>query len=221
MTAPIGNTSHLITLADLVENLGHIPLGRIRLHPPPGTACEADLSVLTQRPGKVHCELVEGVLVEKAMGFRESGLASFLIGMFTEFVLAKNLGIVTGEAGTVRLYPGLVRIPDVAFTSWARLPGRRYPKDPVPDVVPDFVVEVLSAGNTPKEMDRKRREYFWAGVALVWIIDAEQRTISVFTSAAPDQAEVRTGADTIDGGTVLPGFTVQVGGRFAELDRHG
>ena len=60
----------------------------------------------------------------------------------------------------VRLAPGLVRIPDLAFISWQRLPERRVPTDPIPGLVPDLVVEVLSDGNTAAEMDRKRREYF-------------------------------------------------------------
>jgi len=211
----------MVTLADLVENLGRIPLHRIRLQPPPGIASETDLLDLYHGPDKVLCELVDGVLVEKAMGYRESGLASFLITLFNTFVLPRNLGIVTGEAGTVRLYPGLVRIPDVAFTSWDHLPGRCWPTKPVPDVVPELVVEILSSSNTPEEMERKRREYFWAGTTLLWIIDPEKRTVSIYTSAAPDQAVVRTDTETLDGGTVLPGFTVVVGGLFAELDRHG
>ncbi len=48
------------------------------------------------------------------------------------------------------------------------MPNGKLPTDPVPELVPDFVVEVLGAGNTRGEMARKRREYFLAGVRLVW-----------------------------------------------------
>ena len=74
---------------------------------------------------------------------------------------------------SLRLFPGLVRIPDIAFVSWARIPGGRMPKEPIPDLVPDLAVEVLSPSNTPREMALKRRHYFEAGVRLVWIVDPE------------------------------------------------
>ncbi|MBM3226106.1 MAG: Uma2 family endonuclease [Candidatus Tectomicrobia bacterium] len=39
-------------------------------------------------------------------------------------------------------------------------------------------VEVLSEGNTPAEMTRKRQEYFTAGVQLVWFVDPQRRTVT-------------------------------------------
>lgn len=79
----------------------------------------------------------------------------------------RNLGLVTGEAGMMRLAPGLVRITDVPFISWERFPGRRVPTEPIPDLAPDLAVDVLSERNTEGEMSRKRREYFDAGVRLM------------------------------------------------------
>ena len=73
----------------------------------------------------------------------------------------------------VWLFRGLVRIPDVAFTSWERLPGRRVPPEPIPELAPDLAVEVLSQSNTEAEMTRKRGEYFAAGVRLVWLVDPD------------------------------------------------
>ena len=64
--------------------------------------------------------------------------------MLWGFVKARNLGLVTGADSMLRLAPGLVRIPDLAFISWQRLPERRVPTDPIPGLVPDLVVEVLS-----------------------------------------------------------------------------
>src|SRR5206468_1626606 len=76
------------------------------------------------RPDARLCELVDGILVEKAMGYDESLLAVELIRILATFVLQHRLGEVTGPDGTMRLMPGLVRIPDVAFTSRARLPKK-------------------------------------------------------------------------------------------------
>jgi Uma2 family endonuclease len=117
----------------------------------------------------------------------------------------------------VRLFPGLVRVPDAAFVSWARVPGGRVPAEPVPDLVPDLVVEVLAQGNTPGEMARKLGEYFAAGVRLAWLVDPDARTVTVHGS--PLRATVLSEAETLDGGDVLPGFTLPLGSLFAVLDR--
>jgi Uma2 family endonuclease len=205
------------TLADLMERLGNIPLHRVRFHPPPGTAVEKDV-LESDRIG-VMCELVDGVLVEKVMSYRESALAVFLIRMLDSFVQSGNLGVVTGEQGTIRLFAGLVRIPDVAFTSWDSLPGRRMPDKPIPLLAPDMAVEVLSKGNTKAEMKRKRHEYFAAGVRLVWLANPKTRTVDVYTSEK--QFTQHTVDDWLDGGDVLPGFRLSVREWFAQLDRHG
>ncbi len=67
---------------ELIAHLG-VPPKRIRLQPPPGQATEDD--VIVARP---LCELIDGVLVEKAMGFWESRLA-VLLGYYIGDVLAK------------------------------------------------------------------------------------------------------------------------------------
>lgn len=111
------------------------------------------------------------------------------------------------------------RIPDVAFTSWNRLPGRRRPDSPVPLIAPNLAVEVLSRSNTPGEMSAKRQDYFSAGVELVWEIDPAARTVKAYT--APQQFTALGPNDVLDGGVVLPGFTLPVRDLFAELDRQG
>lgn len=109
-------TEPIETLADLLEQLGGIAPARVRFRPPPGTATEKDVLEVRARTGRL-CELVDGVLVEKGMGFRESMLAGALIEALRAFVRPRNLGLLTGEAGMMRLASGLVRMPDVAFVS--------------------------------------------------------------------------------------------------------
>ena len=117
----------------------------------------------------------------------------------------------------MQLAPGLVRIPDVSFCTGDQFPNRQVPLTPVPALHPDLAVEVLSGGNTTEEMDEKLRDYFASGATLVWLVNPFDRTALVFTS--PDRAAARrlTATDTIDGGTVLPGFSVAVADFFANL----
>jgi Uma2 family endonuclease len=99
-------------------------------------------------------------------------------------------------------------MPDVAFVSWDRLPGRKQPKKPIPHLAPDLAVEVLSKSNTKAEMARKLKEYFEAGVQMVWLIEPRSRTVRVHT--APDQFSVLGEDQALDGGSFLPGFTMGV-----------
>src|SRR5262245_3398419 len=153
------------TLADLVERLGGVPLNRIRLHPWPGKATVEDVVRLQEKHG-ILCELIDGVLVEKAVGYEESNLGSVIVQVLNNFVIPRNLGLVAGEGGMLEILDNMVRIPDASFVSWDRLPGRRRPRKPVPRVAPNLVVEILSRSNTRKEMERKRKDCFEAGTEL-------------------------------------------------------
>ena len=62
-------------------------------------------------------------------------------------------------------------------------------------------------------------EYFSAGVRRVWLVDPGTRTVTVF--AAPGDSVRLQEHDTLDGGPVLPGFTLALRELFAELSRHG
>src|SRR5262249_41763206 len=111
-----------LTVGDLLERFGPIPLWRIRFDVWPGTATEHDVIAISDREGRA-CELVHGVLVEKATVFRESVLAVLLIKFLGNFLDNNPLGILTGEQGAIRLAPGLIRIPDVGFFSWRQFPS--------------------------------------------------------------------------------------------------
>jgi Uma2 family endonuclease len=88
------------------------------------------------------------------------------------------------------------------------------PADPIPAIAPDLAIEVLSKGNTPGEMTRKLRDYFRAGVRLVWYLDPDARTLRGYTS--PEQCEVFREGDLVTGGDVLPGFQFRLGDLFAQ-----
>jgi Uma2 family endonuclease len=208
------------TVADLQRRFGPMPLARICQDPPPGTAAEKDVLRLHDHENRL-CELSGGVLVEKTVGFEESWLAVTLAALLSQFVSSRNLGIVTGADGMYRISRGLVRIPDVAFVSWDRIPGGKFPSQPIPDLVPDLVAEIISPGNTRKEMEEKRHEYFTRGVRLVWLIRPKARVVDVYTS--PQRFTRRTASMALDGGEVLPGFSIAIGDLFRKPSspRHG
>ncbi|QDV32254.1 Uma2 family endonuclease [Tautonia plasticadhaerens] len=213
--APTIATDPPRTVAELLERLGGVPADRVRFRPTPGTATEEDLVRIIDREN-MPCELVEGVLVEKTMGYRESQIAVIIAALLLQFVRPRRLGIVLGEAGTLRILPNLVRIPDTCFISRDRFPGGKRPNEPIPDLAPDLAVEVISKSNTKAEMDRKLREYFEAGTRIVWMVDPKSRTVRVHTGPSARQSTVKKLGDRLDGGEVLPGFAVGVAELFPD-----
>ena len=206
------------TVADLYHRFGPIPFERIRQNPPPGSGTVEDVIRLNDHEDRLY-ELVDGILVEKTVGLDESIVAINIATSLNIFVKPRGLGLVAGEAGTIQLDINLVRIPDVAFFSWERIPGGELSGEPVPLLVPDLAVEVLSRSNTPKEMDEKLREYFEKGVRLVWYVRPKSRVVDVYTS--PDRFTRLTASMQLDGGDVLPGFSVRVGELFEMPKRPG
>ena len=153
------------------------------------------------------------------MGMPESRLAGYLHILLGGFVLARNLGVVSLPDGTMRLWPGLVRMPDLAFTSWERIPNRRLPNVQGPTLSPDWCIEVLSPSNTAKEMKRKRSEYFKVGTRLVWQIYPKKRSVEVYVDR--DNFTTFDESVTLSGKPVLPEFKLKLAELFGELDRHG
>lgn len=196
------------TVAELLERLGGIAPERVRWQPLPGTAVEDDVERCKYHDGrKFLLELVEGTLVEKVVGRYESQLALLLAIELGIFLKTHPLGILIGSDGGHRLDLGLVRMPDVAFISKQRLSQLKGRPAVVP-FGPDLAVEVISPGNTDREMDRKLQEYFDAGVKLVWYTYPETQTVLVYRSV--DQVRELTVDDSLDGEDVLPGFMLSI-----------
>lgn len=73
---------------------------------------------------------------------------------------------------------------------------------------PPICVEVKLPSKTPMKRTLKVREYFKSGVRLVWVVDPEERTVTVYRK--PGRGEVFWEDDTITGEDVLPGFSCPV-----------
>jgi Uma2 family endonuclease len=204
------------TIAELLQRLGDIPADRVLFKPLPGTATEEDLLKLEgYKEGLV--ELVDGTLVEKAMGHYESRVGLILSHFLEDYLETHDLGIAYAADAMLRVLPGIVREPDVSFVSWAKLPNRELPAEQIAGLVPDLAIEILSPSNTPREMIRKRGEYFQAGVRLFWEIDPVTHSAIAYT--AVDQATPVPADGTLDGGDVLPGFRVSLRRLFERAGR--
>ena len=202
---------------DWLHALGDVPLHRIVFDPWPGTATETDLLRFVDRDKRL-CELIDGTLVEKPVGYWEAQIAMNLAAVLWAYVARHDLGRVSGPDTTLRMPSSdRVRLPDVVFISKARQPTLAVA---VPTLAPDLAVEVLSESNTPGEMNQKMREYFASGTRLAWYVDPIGRTVKVYQSAEAPMAILAEG-DVLDGQDVIPGFTLAVKDLFAGVPALG
>ncbi len=211
---PPALTAKYANFAEWWHEMGDVPLERIIMNPPIGTATEADLLKRLDGADKRLCELVDGTLVEKPVGIKESRIAGKLITALNIFLAGKKLGFVCGEAGPFRLQAKRVRVPDVAYASFASLATPESADAPILLSPPTLAVEVISKSNTKAEMRRKVREYFDSGTQLVWLVYPKTRTVAVYESASDEPTRVLAEGETLDAAGILPGFSIAVAELF-------
>ena len=165
---------------------------------------------LAELPNHGPCELVLGRIVPMSPTGGEHGrVEANICEALRSFVRPRKLGkVLVGEVGIfTQRGPDTVRGADVAFISNERY-ERLESKRGFLKVAPDLVVEVLSPLDSAAELAQKVREYFAAGVRLVWVADPERSLVRVHHPLA-DVSELR-GTDRLSGGDVLPGFEIEV-----------
>ena len=158
----------------------------------------------------VKGELIRGRLCETMSAGGEHGeVSSNFVGELRNFVRPRRLGRVSGtDAGVLtERDPDTVREPDAMFISAERMPltvrARGYY-----EVMPDIVAEVKSPSDSRREVNDKARMWRDCGVPLVWAAYPETRTIDVHR--ADGSIITLYEDDILDGGEILPGFSVLV-----------
>lgn len=155
-------------------------------------------------------ELIDGEIVEMTPSSdSSSSLAAHITGLLWSHVRPRKLGRLYSADGGFVLFPdrATVRVPDVAFVRADRMPqgeARRH----FPALAPDLVVEVLSPTDRAGDVLSKIAMYQDAGVPLVWLVDPEVQTVTVF--AADLAPATRRPGDVLDGGNVLPELRIEV-----------
>ncbi len=157
-------------------------------------------------------ELIDGEIAEKVPTEEHSIVAGNIYAALRAFVKPRNLGRVlfevrhqlTGDTENSRL-------PDVEFTRAERVQPV-VKRGAVPQL-PDLAVEVKSPTDRAAVMRRKALYYLENGVQLVCLVYPDTQRIEVL---GPDTLKTLIMGDTLDGGDVLPGFTLSVKDVFEE-----
>ena len=155
-------------------------------------------------------ELINGELVELSPGSEDHGAYGVaVIVHLGSHVYSRRLGRVFGaDTGfVISDDPPTVRVPDAAFVLAERLPRdrdrRRFLR-----VLPDIAVEVISPSDRPGDVIAKVALWLNAGVPLVWLVDPEMETVTVFERGKAPL--LLTVDQTLTGGDILPGFELPV-----------
>lgn len=169
------------TVADLVSKLGDIPLDRIRMHPLPGTATVVDLVENNDVRRDVRCELIDGILVEKAaMSYLENRLTSVLAYFHERYPEEHGGGAGFTEGAIYKMIDANFRLPDYTIGLKDNFPSGKVQRVPYADFAPDLTIEILSKSNTKKEIERKRQELFASGQRRSgWSTPASERSTCV------------------------------------------
>jgi len=165
---------------------------------------------LLAMPDHKDFELVDGELVELNVSPLSSWVGGRTYRLLANHVEDMGLGTVWPADNGIQCFaddPGKVRKPDVTFIGRDRFAPAGL-SDGFLRVMPDLVVEVISANDLAKDVERKVAEYLDAGIALVWVVDPDTRTVRVHRGDG-SAARLRQD-DRLSGEAIVPGFSCRV-----------
>jgi Uma2 family endonuclease len=163
-------------------------------------------------------EFVCGRIVQKPMPtWDHSSLAARIAAFFTLYFMRNREGFVNTELRHAERSEDRAYLPDVSVTRREHAPKSRQERQRGPiEHVPDIAIEVVSPDDRPGRLAERVAFYLRAGVPLVWVVEPDERTISVFEPGRP--ARILGVEDTIDAAPVLSSFSMALDELFAVLD---
>ena len=184
----------------------------LTLESPPQSATRPRVTAdeLLAMPNAKDFELVNGVLVERNMGWESECIGMNISGLLWNYCREHGCGWVHGSSAGYQCYeetypddPDRVRKPDVSYLSAERIAADAELAGHC-DIVPDLAVEVISPNDRYHEVEEKVDEYLQAGVRLVWVVDPKKKTIRIHRADGTIQ-DLHL-SDELSGEDVIAGF---------------
>jgi Uma2 family endonuclease len=172
----------------------------------------AEFWEIAQRPENEdkRLELVKGVIYELAPSSKKNTITAIRFASFLlPFVDEHDLGYVSGADGGFELSDDEVRLPDVAFISKDRAAGL---EGTTFTAAPDLAIEVITPSESNRKVLDKVRAYLPAGTKRVWTAYPDDEVVDAYRMGEGGSLIVDTFGidDTLDGGSVLPGFQLPI-----------
>lgn len=166
-----------------------------------------DLELLDHQ---VHCELIEGELIPMSpTASRHMVVGGDMSFAISAYLSEHQLGrLVSAEAGfQLARQPDSVVAPDYAFLTTAQFAEARA-QTGYSELIPSLVIEIKSPTDRESEIARKLRIYQQAGVAEVWWLRPEERTLTVHRPAR--EPEIVRAPAIFTTSEVLPGLSIDL-----------
>lgn len=181
----------------------------ILMKPPKSRMTVVEFFDFVHRPENKNriLELVRGEVIEVSRPTRPHGfVCANFVRILGNYTFAKKKGYITSNDTGVILDRATVRGADIAYyddvQSFEELPEKWG------ETLPKLAVEVISPNDRADYIVCKITDYLKSGVELVWVVDPEARTVTIYSrNEGPKRL---TEKDTLTGGDVLPGFRCKV-----------
>ena len=123
------------------------------------------------------------------------------------YVLSRQLGLVKGIGTGVLLQrnPDTIRAPHIMYVPVSALPEGPGSKKYI-ETIPEWVCEIITPDDYQCTVFDKTNMWLWHGVLMVVEAYPAERSVLVHRKGVP--FETLTGDDALDGGGVLPGFSL-------------
>ena len=150
-------------------------------------------------------ELVDGRIIPMSpVGYQHGRVVMQFGSLLHRYLQGRPVGVVVTEVGFKLAFgPDTVRAPDIAFIRTDRIPApnaRGFFTGP-----PDLAIEVLSPDDRPADVRTKVDQYLARGVAMVVVIDPDQKTVTTWRPTT-QPATLQADEDLLDLSDVIPGF---------------
>jgi Uma2 family endonuclease len=160
-----------------------------------------------------HFELERGEVVEVSRPGERHGFVGLNVGaILRNYTFQRRKGYACGnDIGLIlERDPDTVRGPDVFLYDQARRYDDLSPR--YSDRLPTLAVEVLSPNDQWAKMTRRITEFLRRGIAVIWLVDPEGQSVTVYR---PNQfPQVFEGTDELTGEPELPEFRCRVADFF-------
>lgn len=163
-------------------------------------------------------EILEGKIVAKSLSILgQSVVANELFAALYKYgeVFFKTPFVLSDDPNWV----SESRTPELIFIHTERL--AKY-KAETPDwrekplyLIPDLVIEIVSPTDLYSAVEKKIVRYLADGVKMLWIVDFQQPAVVVYR-AGSNMATCLTANDSLDGGDIIPGFSIFVASIFED-----
>ncbi|MDZ4770947.1 MAG: Uma2 family endonuclease [Chloroflexota bacterium] len=169
------------------------------------TADEFDVYVSLPENADRRLEWHDGESFEMVAAFESSNPSIALLAALANYLRQNRIGVLaSSEAGFI--VNGARYMTDGAFIRTERKIASTTIKG-YTSVAPDLAIESISPTDKTRSILKKLKNYEAAGT-VVWLVDYDTYTIDVHVPGATIQS--LTIDDSLDGGALLPGFSVPV-----------